>query len=82
MVTNTGPALCLPTFLPQAQRETMALFRGGTDVNLLLATYVGAEGLDFGDCGAVVLLEPAAHLVDYVQVKQGGSENDLRAAKD
>jgi len=46
----------------------MAKFRRG-ELNLLIATHVGAEGLDFGCCGLVVLLDPPGHVVDYLQCR-------------
>lgn len=52
----------------QTQRATMAKFREGK-LNLLVATHVGAEGLNFGCCGLVMLLDPPSHVVDYLQCR-------------
>ncbi len=48
----------------------MVEFRRG-DTNLLLATHVGAEGLDFGCCSRVVLLEVPDHVIQLTQVRGG-----------
>ncbi len=54
--------------VPQAQKRAMDAFRQG-DTNLLLATHVGAEGLDFGCCSRVVLLDVPSHVVQLTQVR-------------
>jgi ERCC4-related helicase len=51
----------------QAQARVMEAFRDGS-LNLLLATHVGAEGLDFGFCNRVVLTEPPNDVVQLTQV--------------
>eukprot|EP00983_Pelagomonas_calceolata_P134977 1162113-Pelagomonas_calceolata.AAC.7 len=51
----------------------MAKFRQG-HLNLLLATHVGAEGLDFGCCGLVVLLDPPTNGRDWGRCLSGHEE--------
>jgi len=46
----------------------MADFRAGR-LNMLIATHVGAEGLDFGCCGLVVQLDTPNCVVDYLQCR-------------
>ncbi|KAJ7581534.1 hypothetical protein C8J56DRAFT_1168997 [Mycena floridula] len=46
--------------------RTVAMFREG-ELNLLIATSVAEEGLDFPACDMVVRFDPVPHLVGYVQ---------------
>jgi hypothetical protein len=46
----------------------MLAFRSGR-VNLLFCTQVGAEGLDFGSCGLIVLFDLPNHLQQYLQCR-------------
>lgn len=62
------PTAQLPLPRPQVQRQTMADFRAGR-LNMLIATHVGAEGLDFGCCGLVVQLDTPDSVVDYLQCR-------------
>ncbi len=57
----------------------MREFRAGLESNTLLATHVGAEGLDFGDCATVVLLDPPTNVVQYVQVQGARGGRRVRA---
>ncbi|GAX76911.1 hypothetical protein CEUSTIGMA_g4357.t1 [Chlamydomonas eustigma] len=50
------------------QRQLMEEFQSGS-LNLLIATQVGAEGLDFGRCNLVVMFDLPNHCVNYMQCK-------------
>jgi endoribonuclease Dicer len=43
-------------------------FRSG-QLNLLLATNVGSEGMDFQQCELVVAFEPPTNVTGYIQVR-------------
>jgi ERCC4-related helicase len=43
-------------------------FRSG-ELNLLVATNIGSEGMDFKQCAAVVAFEPPPDVTSYIQVK-------------
>ncbi|KAI5116563.1 hypothetical protein M0805_001548 [Coniferiporia weirii] len=49
-----------------AQKEIVKLFRTG-ELNLLVATSVAEEGLDFPACKLVIRFDPIQHMVGYVQ---------------
>lgn len=53
--------------LSQAQARVVDRFRRG-DLNLLVATNIGSEGMDFKQCAAVVAFEPPPDLTSYIQV--------------
>ena len=53
----------------QVQRRVMQRFRNMESLNLLFATRVGAEGLDFGCCGLVVLFDLPNHVQEYLQCR-------------
>ena len=46
----------------------MGRFKTG-QLNMLFATHVGAEGLDFGCCNLVVMVDLPAHVVEYLQCR-------------
>ncbi|KAF8638830.1 hypothetical protein AX17_001888 [Amanita inopinata Kibby_2008] len=46
--------------------DTVQAFRNGT-INILIATSVAEEGLDFPACDLVVRFDPLQHMVGYVQ---------------
>ncbi|KAI0320295.1 hypothetical protein OF83DRAFT_1053342 [Amylostereum chailletii] len=48
------------------QREVVQAFRDG-DINLLVATQVAEEGLDFPACDLVVRFDPLQNLIGYLQ---------------
>lgn len=50
----------------------MARFRQSSGLNVLYATRVGAEGLDFGRCGLVVLFDVPNHVQEYLQCRYNG----------
>ncbi|KAG6831233.1 hypothetical protein H0H92_012030 [Tricholoma furcatifolium] len=51
---------------PVGHKDAIASFRRG-DINLLIATSVAEEGLDFPACDLVIRFDPVAHMVGYVQ---------------
>ncbi|KAI5479007.1 endoribonuclease Dicer [Pseudohyphozyma bogoriensis] len=51
---------------PKQQEETVTKFRSG-EVNVLVATKVAEEGLDFRHCCLVVRIDPIQTLVGYIQ---------------
>jgi endoribonuclease Dicer len=51
----------------QAQAAVVSRFRSG-ELNLLLATNIGSEGMDFKQCAAVVAFEPPPDVTSYIQV--------------
>uniref|UniRef100_A0A7S3VRR8 Uncharacterized protein n=1 Tax=Dunaliella tertiolecta TaxID=3047 RepID=A0A7S3VRR8_DUNTE len=53
------------------QRRVMSSFHSG-ELNMLFATRVGAEGLDFGRCGLVCLFDLPNHVQDYLQCRGRG----------
>jgi ATP-dependent helicase YprA (DUF1998 family) len=53
--------------LLQAQAQVVGRFRSG-ELNLLVATNIGSEGMDFKQCAAVVAFEPPPDLTSYIQV--------------
>jgi hypothetical protein len=54
----------------QAQAAVVGRFRSG-ELNLLVATNIGSEGMDFKQCTAVVAFEPPPDVTIYIQVKGG-----------
>ncbi|KIK15716.1 hypothetical protein PISMIDRAFT_292156 [Pisolithus microcarpus 441] len=48
------------------QQDTVKMFRDG-ELNLLIATSVAEEGLDFPACDLVIRFDPLHHMVGYVQ---------------
>ncbi|KAI6138924.1 hypothetical protein BKA82DRAFT_3009633 [Pisolithus tinctorius] len=48
------------------QQDTVRMFREG-ELNLLIATSVAEEGLDFPACDLVIRFDPLHHMVGYVQ---------------
>ncbi|KAI6164182.1 hypothetical protein EDD17DRAFT_1562649 [Pisolithus thermaeus] len=48
------------------QQDTVKMFREG-ELNLLIATSVAEEGLDFPACDLVIRFDPLHHMVGYVQ---------------
>ncbi|KAG6332184.1 hypothetical protein ID866_6907 [Astraeus odoratus] len=48
------------------QQDTVRMFREG-ELNLLVATSVAEEGLDFPACDLVIRFDPLHHMVGYVQ---------------
>ncbi|KAJ7184338.1 hypothetical protein C8R46DRAFT_1158684 [Mycena filopes] len=48
------------------QANTMHSFRAGT-INLIIATAVAEEGLDFPTCDLVIRFDPLQHMIGYVQ---------------
>ncbi|KAL4065225.1 hypothetical protein V8B97DRAFT_1946194 [Scleroderma yunnanense] len=48
------------------QQDTVRMFKDG-DINLLVATSVAEEGLDFPACDLVIRFDPLHHMVGYVQ---------------
>jgi hypothetical protein len=61
----------------QAQAQVVSRFRSG-ERNLLVATNIGSEGMDFMQCAAVVAFEPPPDLTSYIQVKGVTSEGLFR----
>ncbi|KAF6265165.1 hypothetical protein COO60DRAFT_1118491 [Scenedesmus sp. NREL 46B-D3] len=53
----------------QEQAQVVARFRSG-ELNVLVATNIGSEGMDFKQCAAVVAFEPPPDLTSYIQVGQ------------
>ncbi|KAG6900442.1 hypothetical protein C0993_010489 [Termitomyces sp. T159_Od127] len=51
---------------PAVHKNSVESFRRG-DINLLIATSVAEEGLDFPACDLVIRFDPLAHMVGYVQ---------------
>ncbi|GLB35495.1 putative dicer dimerisation domain containing protein [Lyophyllum shimeji] len=51
---------------PGGHKTAVESFRKG-DINLLIATSVAEEGLDFPACDLVIRFDPVAHMVGYVQ---------------
>jgi hypothetical protein len=51
----------------QTQAQVVGRFRNG-ELNLLVATNIGSEGMDFKQCAAVVAFEPPPDLTSYIQV--------------
>ncbi|KAG6845200.1 hypothetical protein H0H87_012527 [Tephrocybe sp. NHM501043] len=51
---------------PASHKNTVESFRRG-DINILIATSVAEEGLDFPACDLVIRFDPLAHMVAYVQ---------------
>lgn len=50
----------------KSQQEAVKMFRDG-ECNLLVATSVAEEGLDFPACELVVRFDPIQHMVGYIQ---------------
>ncbi|KAG2423207.1 hypothetical protein HXX76_015465 [Chlamydomonas incerta] len=48
------------------QERVRRAFSAGA-INVLISTSVGAEGLDFRTCNAVIMLDPADHVTPFVQ---------------
>ncbi|KAF5386991.1 hypothetical protein D9615_001961 [Tricholomella constricta] len=59
-----GDGIAKPT--PAGHKASVDSFRRG-DINLLIATSVAEEGLDFPACDLVIRFDPLAHMVGYVQ---------------
>jgi endoribonuclease Dicer len=53
----------------QAQAAVVSRFRSG-ELNLLVATNIGSEGMDFKQCAAVVAFEPPPDVTSYIQVQR------------
>ncbi|KAI6036993.1 hypothetical protein BKA83DRAFT_4170530 [Pisolithus microcarpus] len=53
------------------QQDTVKMFRDG-ELNLLIATSVAEEGLDFPACDLVIRFDPLHHMVGYVQSRGPG----------
>ncbi|KAG6887655.1 hypothetical protein C0992_011325 [Termitomyces sp. T32_za158] len=51
---------------PAGHKDSVESFRRG-DIDLLIATSVAEEGLDFPACDLVIRFDPLAHMVGYVQ---------------
>ncbi|KAG5651502.1 hypothetical protein H0H81_008396 [Sphagnurus paluster] len=51
---------------PSCHKNVVEAFRKG-EINLLIATSVAEEGLDFPACDLVIRFDPVAHMVGYVQ---------------
>jgi ERCC4-related helicase len=51
----------------QAQAAVVGCFHTG-ELNLLLATNIGSEGMDFQKCEMVVAFEPPTDVTSYIQV--------------
>eukprot|EP00775_Hariotina_reticulata_P010787 gene10787-10944_t len=52
----------------KAQRKVMTKFKKG-DINLLVATNIGMEGLDFRNCQLVVAFEPPPNVEGFIQAR-------------
>jgi hypothetical protein len=52
----------------QAQAAVVGRFRTG-EINLLLATNIGSEGMNFQRCELVVAFEPPSDVTSYIQVR-------------
>ncbi|CAL1703381.1 unnamed protein product [Somion occarium] len=50
----------------KTQQDVVKMFRDG-EVNLLVATSVAEEGLDFPACELVIRFDPIQHMVGYIQ---------------
>ncbi|TFK34860.1 hypothetical protein BDQ12DRAFT_688964 [Crucibulum laeve] len=61
-VNSEGVSNSIGTF----HRDAVKLFKEGT-INVLIATSVAEEGLDFPACDLVVRFDPLQHMVGYVQ---------------
>ncbi|KAF9265816.1 hypothetical protein L218DRAFT_120083 [Marasmius fiardii PR-910] len=59
----------------RSHSETVKLFREGA-LNLLIATSVAEEGLDFPACDLVIRFDPLQHMVGYVQ-SRGRARNKI-----
>lgn len=70
---NILRAFCPPAalWLPnaQAQAAVVGRFRSG-ELNVLIATNVGNEGMDFQQCELVVAFEPPTDVTQYTQVSR------------
>jgi hypothetical protein len=53
----------------QAQAAVVGSFRSGS-INVLLATDVGSEGMDFQQCELVVAFDPPDNVTSYIQVRR------------
>ena len=49
------------------QREMLARFRAGDEINVLFATSIAEEGLDIQQCGLVIRTEPPRSIIQNIQ---------------
>lgn len=68
---NLIEAICIPPsypLYPQVQRDILAQFSRGA-LNVLVCTNVGAEGMDFRQCGLVMAADPPSSVISYIQCR-------------